>query len=868
MPQAAELAPPPSVEPAVETLTAEEAERVDLERRQAEDAASREMLSEWPMNGMGSSSTTRDGGGDEQRAAVPMLKLSSRAVVGLVKQVAALDLHRPGEVVDALLARLPQLVTRHHAASSVPTKCAVAFVSPLGMSSKEPDGGAQAREQLAIRVGGGGCHQPLPQDETLAATHTLLRSGRASISINDAKFIERQFGGAAARRLGCGCGGIFLAAVLDAPSATGAPAQALGVLECVCSCAVAPALQAELLDVAKGLVWLLEQAHSTFEERRAQLQQPEGGKLSDSGPTLHLSPTSVASAAALAAQLPACAAAAAAAAGSNADEKDSSGAAAEDARTAAAAEAAAEAAAAVSERVQVKARREWLDRQWSREWDRWSVLLPAPTLLSTWSQIPIAARMLIGKAAEYRLRHGLHFEVKLRRQRGSEIAYDFLSGGEHADVYHAAIYGGESLVKELIASNARAAQDGAPQVAPGSVSAEAESEPSVGDKRPREAGDSEDDEDEDFGRDRGLRLHRKSISIEAALDKALAAAEEAEPRRDGSGRRISWATAEVSEMRTYVVGGSDSTCDDRNVGAAATASDATASNAGWQYVDPSSSGESGHPYYWHPATNEVSWEPPSSLAESAPSTGMVGDAPTAPVAEALPPDWQHVTSPGEHSYYWNSKTGEVRWDAPPAAAPAASMLPNAPPAEAVATSVADEDAPMAVTHPQTRAQMLLAQSQQQLSELLGEVQQHLPPEHAGGLGVQAQAPVPAAQRTQHQPPFPLPIHAAIPPRMGPPPIAQQLVAPRPPLPHPFAPPFRPPGPPPLHLLPPRPSLPARPLPLPVGVRPLPLPVGVRPQPGLPPYLMPVGLPPPPSRPRLPPPPSLPPPPGMPPPRRN
>ena len=95
MPQAAELAPPPSVEPVVETLTAEEAERVDLERRQAEEAASREMLSEWPMNGVGGSSTTRDGGGDEQRAAVPMLKLSSRAVVGLVKQVAALDLHRP-----------------------------------------------------------------------------------------------------------------------------------------------------------------------------------------------------------------------------------------------------------------------------------------------------------------------------------------------------------------------------------------------------------------------------------------------------------------------------------------------------------------------------------------------------------------------------------------------------------------------------------------------------------------------------------------------------------------------------------------------------------------------------------------------------
>ena len=73
-------------------------------------------------------------------------------------------------------------------------------------------------DQLAVRSGGG-THAPLRDDEALAATRSLLRSGRPSLVINDAKFLDSQFGVAARRRLGCAAGGLLLALVAEEASA-------------------------------------------------------------------------------------------------------------------------------------------------------------------------------------------------------------------------------------------------------------------------------------------------------------------------------------------------------------------------------------------------------------------------------------------------------------------------------------------------------------------------------------------------------------------------------------------------------------------------------------------------------------------------
>ncbi|EOD41372.1 hypothetical protein EMIHUDRAFT_351330 [Emiliania huxleyi CCMP1516] len=75
-------------------------------------------------------------------------------------------------------------------------------------------------DQLAVRSGGG-THAPLRDDEALAATRSLLRSGRPSLVINDAKFLDSQFGVAARRRLGCAAGGLLLALVAEEASGAG-----------------------------------------------------------------------------------------------------------------------------------------------------------------------------------------------------------------------------------------------------------------------------------------------------------------------------------------------------------------------------------------------------------------------------------------------------------------------------------------------------------------------------------------------------------------------------------------------------------------------------------------------------------------------
>ena len=84
---------------------------------------------------------------------------------------------------------------------------------------------------------------------------------------------------------------------------------------------------------------------------------------------------------------------------------------------------AAAAAAAVSGRVRVRERRAWLERQWSAEWNKWSAKLRQELLVTAWSRLEPSARLLLDKALEYRMVHGLHFEVKLRRQRARDEAY-------------------------------------------------------------------------------------------------------------------------------------------------------------------------------------------------------------------------------------------------------------------------------------------------------------------------------------------------------------------------------------------------------------------------------------------------------------
>ena len=123
-----------------------------------EEEASRELIAEWPMTN-GESKQEQSGAAKGRQQ--PRRRRPKEEV--LLAGIDSLQHHRPGELVDTLLARLTLVL---HASGQ--TGCTVALVTNLGAraiggGSGAADGTAGAAgAPLAIRVADGGCHQPLP----------------------------------------------------------------------------------------------------------------------------------------------------------------------------------------------------------------------------------------------------------------------------------------------------------------------------------------------------------------------------------------------------------------------------------------------------------------------------------------------------------------------------------------------------------------------------------------------------------------------------------------------------------------------------------------------------------------------------------
>lgn len=91
---------------------------------------------------------------------------------------------------------------------------------------------------------------------------------------------------------------------------------------------------------------------------------------------------------------------------------------------------------------------------------------------------------------------------------------------------------------------------------------------------------------------------------------------------------------------------------------------------GWSEVtDPTS----GHPYFFHAATNETTWVRPKPVDPGPPP----GPPPPSAKSDALPEGWQQATDDASgHVYYWNAGTGERSWVKPKSEEVAAPQGPE------------------------------------------------------------------------------------------------------------------------------------------------------------------------------------------------
>lgn len=188
----------------------------------------------------------------------------------------------------------------------------------------------------------------------------------------------------------------------ELPEIRRAAPRDLGVLEVLTAAPLSAATQKGVLAAARGLPGLLRRAHASFNAaKEAAIAASKDA------------------AAAVRESLPAVTASLATAAAATATPAPASGKAA----------AAAAAVAALSGRVEAAGRLAWLERQWAAEWELWSRLAEeeSPLLAEAWWRLPLPRRLLIGKAAALRRRHGDDWTHRLR---GRSPPLPSFSGGD------------------------------------------------------------------------------------------------------------------------------------------------------------------------------------------------------------------------------------------------------------------------------------------------------------------------------------------------------------------------------------------------------------------------------------------------------
>ena len=569
------------------------------------------MLDEWPMSGA-------------ETAAPPQ----SEAEALCAELSARDDLRRAPDVIDAALELLQKWLQRRRAGAA-----AIGFVT-------RADAGADGQRELTLRVAGAGFAEPLPAGDEVPATLSLLRSGRKSLLIEDGGFIASHFGRAAKRRLGTDCRGVTCALVALGDD----EASRCGVIEVLSARPLGRALENLLVEFATGCSRELIEAAGRYAAARLDVIVA-GAQGIIEREQARLAARNVA-------------AAAKPADGDGDGDGDAPGDGDGDrAPVDAPKAAAAAAAAALSDKLVVQERRNLVLRQLGAESARWAALpSDAGALRERWTALPAAAATRMGKALDFRLRHGAAFEATLRRKRGADVEsawngeYSFVCGGEHSELYHAILRGGAELWTAVRAAEAdegeeaaAAADDAGGGTGETGGEAAADGDAEAGGEEAEGAGEAGAGGDiDEFGRTVGEAESEKlAASIEAALDAALEEAQE----------------------------------EDR-----AAADDESVPTDGWEFV---ADGE----YYWHPATGAVRWEPPPA------ADGSGG--------------WQQLRDEQGNVYFWNRESGETSWTAPDGAAAAAGEEPSDAAAPAAAAPAAAAEDAAAVTAPTSAEQRQL-----------------------------------------------------------------------------------------------------------------------------------------------------------------
>ena len=149
-----------------------------------------ELLCEWPVMQPGGAPAAEAAASAEASALAGSERVPGEAevdagVARLLEEVAAMQLRRTGEVLDAVLRRGAALLGGQGGKGGKHVHAS--FVARRGGAAAERAEKAGKEVGLSVRVAGCGWQQPLPASEELAPSRSLLRSGRQQVAIQDVR---------------------------------------------------------------------------------------------------------------------------------------------------------------------------------------------------------------------------------------------------------------------------------------------------------------------------------------------------------------------------------------------------------------------------------------------------------------------------------------------------------------------------------------------------------------------------------------------------------------------------------------------------------------------------------------------------------
>ena len=149
-----------------------------------------ELLCEWPVMQPGGAPAAEAAASADASALAGSERVPGEAevdagVARLLEEVAAMQLRRTGEVLDAVMRRGAALLGGKGGKGGKHVHAS--FVARRGGAAAERAEKAGKEVGLSVRVAGCGWQQPLPASEELAPSRSLLRSGRQQVAIQDVR---------------------------------------------------------------------------------------------------------------------------------------------------------------------------------------------------------------------------------------------------------------------------------------------------------------------------------------------------------------------------------------------------------------------------------------------------------------------------------------------------------------------------------------------------------------------------------------------------------------------------------------------------------------------------------------------------------